>query len=68
MIPLSLVNGFFYPKVTISLLAVYYVGRYFYTVGYQENEGAMDKTRIAGSVLVNSAKIATFGVFMWVAV
>jgi hypothetical protein len=34
LIPLSLVNGFFFPKVTIALLGVYYTGRYFYTVGY----------------------------------
>jgi hypothetical protein len=53
--------------VTIALLGVYYIGRYNYTVGYQENEGAMNKQRVIGSVLVNTSKLATLGVFMWLA-
>ena len=61
---MNLVNGFFYPQVTIGLLGLYYTGRYFYTIGYYENAGVMDKQRVAGTIMVNISKLATFGVFM----
>lgn len=60
-LPLSLLNGLIYPLSTIWLLSVYIVGRYLFTLGYQEKEGAWDKNRLLGSVFVNIAKVLMFG-------
>lgn len=60
-LPLSLVNGLIYPLSTIWLLSVYIVGRYLFTQGYLEKDGAWDKNRLLGSVLVNTAKMLMFG-------
>lgn len=65
LLPLSLVNGIIYPWTTIGLLSVYFGGRMFFTYGYQEKEGAFNKYRLIGSVLVNLSKMATFGVTMY---
>ena len=65
LLPLSLVNGIIYPWPTIGLLSLYFGGRLLFTYGYQEKEGAFNKYRIAGSVIVNMSKMATFGVTMF---
>jgi hypothetical protein len=41
--PLSLLTGLVLPIETMGLLAIYIVGRYYYTKGYIEKEGAMNK-------------------------
>jgi hypothetical protein len=67
-VPLSLLNGLFYPRATILLMCTYFFGRYSYTNGYMENEGVMHPQRIVGSALVNLSKLATLGIFMWISV
>lgn len=64
VIPLSLVNGLVYPIPTIGLLSTYFAGRYMFNHGYQQKEGAFNKVRIAGSVLVNLVHFSTIGVSM----
>ena len=59
VIPLSLANGVFMPRVTIGLLAAYFAGRKMFTHGYQEKENAMNVWRMAGSMVVNTAHLAT---------
>ena len=63
LIPLSLVNGLVYPVLTIGLLSLYAAGRYAFTYGYLEKEGALNKYRVAGSVAVNVSKLLTMGTF-----
>ena len=48
-----MVNGLVYPRLTMGLLAIYFGGRYAFTYGYQEKEGAFNNMRMAGSVTVN---------------
>lgn len=57
--PLSLVNGLLMPYPTIGLLATYFVGRQLYTSGYFEKEGALNKLRVAGSIMCNIAHFST---------
>ena len=64
VIPLSLVNGLIYPWPTVGLLGTYLVGRTLYGNGYHEKEGAFNKMRIAGSVLVNVVHMGTMGITM----
>ena len=68
MLPLSLVNGLIYPLATSCLLAGYLVGRNLFTYGYMEKDGAFNKTRLWGSLTVNVAKLATFGITMLIGV
>ena len=60
VIPLSLANGVFYPRLTIGLLMTYFAGRYMFTQGYQEKEGATSQLRLAGAAVLNVAHISTF--------
>ena len=57
---MSLANGLFYPWLTMGLLSQYYVGRQFFTYGYQEKEGAFNPYRVAGSCCLNLAHLFTF--------
>ena len=57
--PLSLVNGLIHPYPTSALLLCYFLGRKAYTAGYYEKEGAFDKTRIYGSIAVNTVHVLT---------
>ena len=59
MVPCSLVNGLVMPLPTIGLLATYFLGRQLYTSGYFEKEGAVNKKRMAGSLLCNVAHFST---------
>ena len=61
VVPLSILNGLVFPWTTVGLLGVYLTGRVIYTKGYQEKEGAFNKMRIAGSIMVNLSHIATIG-------
>ena len=61
VIPLSLFNGLIYPLPTIGLLSSYFVGRKLYSYGYEEKEGAFNKYRIAGSLIVNAVHMITIG-------
>ena len=67
VIPLSLANGIVFPWTTAGFLAAYFGGRTLYTMGYQEKEGAFNKQRIAGSVIVNSVHMATMCLTMFLA-
>ena len=60
-----MVNGLVFPRVTMGLLAAYFVGRRAFTLGYQEKEGAFNQMRMAGSVTVNLVHFATIGVSMF---
>jgi hypothetical protein len=42
LLPLSLVNGVFYPLTTVGLLSIYLGGRWLFSVGYLEKEGAFN--------------------------
>ena len=42
VVPLSLVNGLVFPRLTMVLLSTYFVGRSLFTDGYQEKEGAFN--------------------------
>ena len=59
LIPLSLANGLLMPVPTIGLLMTYFLGRHMYSSGYQEMEGALNKYRMAGSLLCNLAHVGT---------
>ena len=59
VIPLSLINGVIYPKVTTGLLITYIIGRTLYSAGYREKEGAFNQFRIVGSLMVNVSHFAT---------
>lgn len=59
VVPLGLLNGLVYPYPTIGLLSTYIFGRYLYTGGYIEKDGAFSKKRIAGSILCN---LSNFGI------
>ena len=61
VLPLSLINGLIYPRVTTGILLTYIVGRALYSAGYREKEGAFNQFRIAGSLMVNVAHLATIG-------
>ena len=61
LLPLSLVNGVIFPKITTGLLGMYCIGRYLYAEGYREN-GAFDQVRIQGAVMSHTATFTT--VFM----
>ena len=54
------------PYETMALLSIYIAGRYFYTYGYNEKEGALNKYRMIGSAMVNITHIGILGltVFM----
>lgn len=65
LLPLSLVNGIIYPWPTIGLLSMYLGGRTLFTYGYQEKEGAFNKYRLMGSVVVNVAKMSTIAVSLY---
>ena len=66
-IPMSLVNGMFYPKLTMGLLTAYFIGRRMFTNGYQEKEAASNQYRMFGSVTVNMIHAATIGVSFFLA-
>ena len=58
--PLSLANGLFYPLPTLTFLGTYSLGRFLFTTGYQEKEGAGNNKRKAGSLLCNAAHLGTY--------
>ena len=60
-------NGLIKPYSTIALLAVYFLGRQLFTWGYFEKEGAVNKKRMAGSLLCNLAHVGTVGMSLYVA-
>ena len=67
VLPLSMVNGLVFPRVTMGHLAVYFMGRNLFTNGYQEKEGAFNSMRIAGSITVNMVHFLTMGTSMFLA-
>ena len=59
MAPFSLFNGLFLPYPTMALVGTYTLGRHLYTQGYVEKEGAFNRMRIVGSLMVHSTNIFT---------
>ena len=66
--PLSLINGFVFPYSTMGLLGVYLVGRYLYTSGYNEKEGALNNKRMIGSLLCNFAHMGTLAISLLIGI
>ena len=66
VVPLSLVNGLIYPWPTIGLLSSYFVGRKLYSYGYEQKDGAFNRERIAGSIIVNLVHFATMGTTIFI--
>jgi hypothetical protein len=44
---------------------MYFGGRLLFTYGYQEKEGAFNKYRLMGSVIVNVAKMSTIAITLF---
>ena len=61
-------TGLINPTPTIGLLATYFLGRILYTKGYFSPEGAMNKHRMAGSVLCNLSHVGILGLTLYTAV
>lgn len=66
MAPLSLANGLFLPYPTIGLVGAYSLGRYLYTQGYLEKEGANNNMRVSGAVLCHTTTLATMLVTLYI--
>ena len=67
VLPLSLVNGLVYPWMTMGFLSAYFFGRYAFTQGYMEKEGAWNSLRLAGSATLNLAHVATMATSIFLA-
>jgi hypothetical protein len=67
-VPLSLLTGLILPYETMAFLAIYIFGRYYYTQGYLEKEGALNKKRMIGSMLVNITHIGILGLTMLIGI
>lgn len=68
MLPLSLANTVFLPRQTIVMLTIYTFGRYLFTKGYHDKEGAGSSSRIAGSILVNFAHVSTIMISLYIGI
>jgi hypothetical protein len=55
--PIFLINGFFFPRITVGLGAVVLGGRELYRVGYMSPEGPTSKIREKGAYPLNIAEL-----------
>ena len=55
--PMLLVNGFFFPRITAALGSVVLGGRELYRVGYMSPEGPTSKIREMGAMPLNIAEL-----------
>ena len=56
-LPLMLVNGLFFPKLTTTFGMIILVGREFYRYGYMTNDGPNSHIRELGAIPLNVAEL-----------
>ena len=56
-LPIFLINGFFFPRITLGLGGVVLGGRELYRIGYMSNEGPTSKIREYGAMPLNIAEL-----------